>query len=224
VGRGKREEEERRRLWEMSAIERDLRARGATCVAGVDEVGRGALAGPVAAAAVVLPPDFSLLGINDSKKLSARRRAELYDLILENALACGWGFVGNETIDAINILQATKLAMRRAIEEAGRFLAEGRGDPASEGAKIGHVLIDALTLPDLGLPQTGNVKGDEKSVSIAAASILAKVRRDRLMLEFHRQYPAYAFDKNKGYGTRLHYAGIEAAGLCPLHRRTFCKP
>jgi ribonuclease HII len=178
----------------------------------------------VAAAAVVLPRDFSLLGIKDSKKLSAKRREELYDLILEKALACGWGFVGNETIDAINILQATKLAMKRAVEEAARALAEKRGAPASAGAKIGHVLIDALTLPDLDLPQTGIVKGDEKSVSIAAASILAKVRRDRLMLEWHRRYPAYAFDKNKGYGTKLHYAGIEAAGLCPIHRRSFCKP
>jgi ribonuclease HII len=175
----------------------------------------------VTAAAVVLPPDFSVLGVDDSKKLSAKRREELDGIIREQALACGLAFVDNRIIDEINILEATKLAMRQAVEEAARALSDGQAGGA--GAAIGHVLVDALRIPDLDLPQTALIKGDEKSVSIAAASIVAKVARDRLMCEYHALYPAYAFDRNKGYGTKAHFAGIAAEGLCPLHRRTFCK-
>jgi ribonuclease HII len=202
----------------MRVFEQALYAKGVLFIAGVDEVGRGPLAGPVTAAAVVLPPDFSVLGVDDSKKLSAKRREELDGIIRGQALACGLAFVDNRIIDEINILEATKLAMRQAVEEAARVLSDGQA-----AASIGHVLVDALRIPDLDLPQTALVKGDEKSVSIAAASIVAKVARDRLMCEYHALYPAYAFDRNKGYGTKAHFAGIAAEGLCPLHRRTFCK-
>jgi ribonuclease HII len=230
VNKREREEYLARRAVEMRVFERDLHARGVLCVAGVDEVGRGPLAGPVTAAAVVLPPDFSVLGVDDSKKLSEKRRETLDGIIREQALAIGLAFVDNRVIDEINILEATKLAMRRAVEAAARMLADGTpavGDAtamsaAGTPAAIGHVLVDALRIPDLGLPQTAIVKGDERSVSVAAASIVAKVARDRLMREYHALYPAYAFDRNKGYGTKAHMAAIASEGLCLLHRRTFC--
>jgi ribonuclease HII len=224
VNKQEREERQRQKLWEMTAYERALRAQGAAYIAGVDEVGRGPLAGPVLAAAVILPADFAVLGVDDSKKLSAKRREALFDVLRETAVAWGFGQVDNKGIDEMNILAATRKAMKQAVDAAASMLAARAGggdDPSRRG--IGHVLIDALTLPDLRLPQTGIVKGDEKSVSIAAASILAKVTRDRIMLAFHAQYPAYRFDKNKGYGTREHYAGIRAAGLCPIHRLCFCR-
>jgi ribonuclease HII len=232
VNKREREEYLARRAVEMRAFERELYARGVLCVAGVDEVGRGPLAGPVTAAAVVLPPDFSVLGVDDSKKLSEKRREALDGIIRERALAFGLAFVDNRVIDEINILEATKLTMRRAVLAAARMLAVGAvGDAARNAAgmsavgrpaAIEHVLVDALRIPDLDLPQTAIVKGDEKSVSVAAASIVAKVARDRLMREYHALYPAYAFDRNKGYGTKAHMAAIASEGLCPLHRRSFC--
>lgn len=203
-------------LW-MSTYERDLRRQGICMIAGVDEVGRGPLAGPVVAAAAVLPQDFDLLGVDDSKKLSEKRREALYDPILQQAVAYGIGIIENDVIDRVNILEATKLAMKEAVNQACAMLNQ-------KGlAQLQHLLIDGLILKDLPIPQTGIVKGDSKSVSIAAASILAKVTRDRMMLEFHRQYPEYGFDRNKGYGTKVHYEGVALHGLCPLHRRTFFK-
>jgi ribonuclease HII len=205
---------------EMRAFENELYARGVRYIAGVDEVGRGPLAGPVTAAAVVLPPDFCVPGVDDSKKLPEKRREEFDAVIREKALAYGLGFVDNLVIDEINILEATKLAMRLALGEASRMLAGVRTDGAP--ASIGHILVDALHIPGVDPPQTALIKGDGRSVSIAAASIVAKVARDGLMREYHRIYPAYAFDRNKGYGTKAHLAAIRAAGICPIHRKSFC--
>lgn len=197
----------RARFEEMQRYERELQQQGVTLVAGVDEVGRGPLAGPVVAAAVILPVEFSVLGIDDSKKLSEKKREELYDKILEHCICYALGIVDHQDIDRINILQATRLAMQLAIEGLG--------------VQPEHVLIDALVLPAVPLPQTGIIRGDSASVSIAAASIIAKVTRDRMMQDFHQQYPGYCFDRNKGYGTREHYEGIRRQGLCGIHRRTF---
>lgn len=205
------------KLDEMKAFERQLQSEGFNFIAGVDEVGRGPLAGPVVAAAVVLPDDFSILGVDDSKKLSAKKRQELSELILENALAYGFGQRDNRIIDEINILEATKLAMLDAIADANTMLRE------RAGANVAHVLIDALKLDALDTPQTAIIKGDSKSVSIAAASIIAKVRRDAMMVDYSREYPGYGFESNKGYGTKLHYEGIRANGITPIHRKTFLK-
>ena len=214
-----REEFLKQKLETMLLYERALWDKGVLYVAGVDEVGRGPLAGPVCAACVVLPQDFDVLGIDDSKKLSEKRRGILYSLILERALAYGVGLVGNERIDEVNILAATKEAMLVAITDAANMLA-ARNDSDSE-AFIGHLLIDAVKLPEAGIPGTAVVKGDEKSVSVAAASILAKVTRDRIMTEFDSIYPGYGFASNKGYGTEAHYAGLEERGRTPIHRLTF---
>ena len=214
-----REEHLKQKLEEMLAYERGLWAKGVSYVAGVDEVGRGPLAGPVCAACVVLPQDFDIIGIDDSKKLSEKRRSELYSKILERALAYGIGLVGNERIDEANILTATKEAMLIAIRDAAEMLAAREDD----GAAINHLLIDAVKLPEAGIPGTAIVKGDEKSVSVAAASIIAKVTRDRIMTEFDSIYPGYGFISNKGYGTKSHYAGLNALGRTPIHRRTFLK-
>jgi ribonuclease HII len=227
VNKREREAYLARRMVELRAFEQALREKGVLFIAGVDEVGRGPLAGPVAAAAVVLPPDFSVLGVDDSKKLSEKRREALDERIRAEALAYGLAFIDNRAIDEINILEATKLAMRGAVEEAARMLAGSDTAPGLRGtstapAVIEHVLVDALHIPGLDPPQTALIKGDARSVSIAAASIVAKVARDRLMRAYHKLYPAYAFDKNKGYGTKAHIAGIAAEGLCPLHRRSFC--
>ena len=186
-------------------------------VAGVDEVGRGPLAGPVVTACVVLPKDFNVLGVDDSKKISEKRREALYSEILDQALACGIGLRGNAEIDRINILEATKEAMLDAVRAADEELRERLGQG------IGRVLIDAVRLQDLDIPQTSIVKGDATSESIAAASIVAKVTRDRMMVRYAEVYPGYAFEKNKGYGTAAHYAGIRAQGLTPIHRKTFVK-
>ena len=209
--RQKRMEED---LIRMKAYEERLYREGNRCgkieyIAGVDEVGRGPLAGPVVAAAVILPPDFAVLGVNDSKKLSEKRREELYDVILGEAVDWSIGMLDPEVIDRINILEATKEAMAEAV--------------AGLRKRPDHVLIDALTLPSLEIPQTGVVKGDANCLCIAAASIVAKVTRDRMMAEYHKMYPAYGFDRNKGYGTKAHYEGIEKEGICPIHRRTFLK-
>ena len=212
-----REQFLREKLQTMQVYERDLRAAGKRCIAGVDEVGRGPLAGPVVAACVVLPEDFDVLGVDDSKKLSEKKREQLYDAILSEALAYGIGMQDNASIDEINILEATKEAMRCAILEAERALR------AKTGCGIDHILIDALTLREIAIPQTGIIKGDSASLSIAAASILAKVTRDRTMVEYDSIYPGYAFAKNKGYGTKAHYEGLQAQGMTPIHRRSFLK-
>ena len=212
-----REQVLREKLQTMQVYERDLRAAGKRCIAGVDEVGRGPLAGPVVAACVVLPEDFDVLGVDDSKKLSEKKREQLYDAILSEALAYGIGMQDNANIDEINILEATKEAMRCAILEAERALR------AKTGCGIDHILIDALTLREVAIPQTGIIKGDSASLSIAAASILAKVTRDRMMVEYDSIYPGYAFAKNKGYGTKAHYEGLQAQGMTPIHRRSFLK-
>jgi len=205
------------KLETMQEYERSLRASGAKYVAGVDEVGRGPLAGPVVTACVILPEDFDVLGVDDSKKLSEKKREALYDVILEKAVAWGIGRADNHLIDEINILEATKVAMKEAVEKADRMLCEKTG----EG--ISHILFDAMTIKDIETPQTSLIKGDAKSLSIAAASIIAKVTRDREMVEYHKQYPDYAFDSNKGYGTKAHYEGIEKKGITPIHRKSFLK-
>ena len=205
------------KLITMQEYENKLRERGIKYIAGVDEVGRGPLAGPVVTACVVLPEDFDVLGVDDSKKLSEKKREELFDAIKERAIAVGIGIRDNNRIDEINILEATKEAMAEAIGSADTEL------KAKQGKGIEHILIDALTLKNVDIPQTGIVKGDAKSLSIAAASIIAKVTRDRMMVEFAEVYPGYAFEKNKGYGTKAHYDGLHAQGMTPIHRRSFLK-
>ena len=210
-------EKQRQRLIEMKEREKQLHAEGLSYIAGVDEVGRGPLAGPVVTAAVVLPEQFDVLGVDDSKKLSEKRSEELYEIITREALAWGIGMADHQVIDEINILQATKQAMKQAIEEAGRMLRE------RTGGSIECVLLDAVELPGLQIPQESIIKGDAKVLAIAAASIVAKVTRDRMMVRYAREYPWYAFEKNKGYGTKEHYAGLREHGLCPIHRKTFLK-
>lgn len=210
-------EKQRERLAEMRLREEELHKQGYVNIAGVDEVGRGPLAGPVVAAAVVLPEDFDVLGIDDSKKLSEKKREELFKVITEGAVAYGIGMADHEVIDDINILQATKLAMKRALDELSEKL------KAAESGPIDYILFDAMKIEDIDIPQESIIKGDAKVLAIAAASIVAKVTRDRMMVEYAKEYPGYAFEKNKGYGTKVHYEGIEAQGICPIHRRTFLK-
>ena len=206
--KAERQEKLKERLDVMLTHERRLWDSGRSYIAGVDEVGRGPLAGPVVAAAVILPRDFDVLGIDDSKKLSPKKREELFEVIKEKALAWAVGWVGPERIDEINILEATKEAMKQAVQ--------GLSLPPD------HVLIDGnFTVRALALPQTAIVKGDANSTSIAAASILAKVTRDRYMEEMDLVYPGYAFASNKGYGTKAHYDGLKAQGPTPIHRKTF---
>lgn len=198
---------QKQRLVEMKKYEDALHAQGIQYVAGVDEVGRGPLAGPVVTAAVILPADFDVLGVDDSKKLSEKKREELFDIIKEKAICYSIGMNDERRIDEINILEATKEAMGKAIK--------------SLEIQPEHILIDALTLKDVDIPQTGIVKGDATSVSIAAASILAKVTRDRMMVEYESAYPGYGFAQNKGYGTKAHYEGLDKNGITPIHRRSF---
>ncbi|NLD19060.1 MAG: ribonuclease HII [Clostridiales bacterium] len=197
------------RLAEMKEPEAALHEKGYKLIAGVDEVGRGPLAGPVVTAAIILPEDFDVPGVDDSKKLSEKKREELYDIIMERAVAVAIGMEDHEVIDDINILQATKKAMRKAIT---------RLEPQPD-----YVIFDAVELENLSIPQQGIVKGDSKVLAIAAASIVAKVTRDRMMVEFAKEYPGYAFEKNKGYGTAAHYQGLRTYGICPIHRRSFLK-
>ena len=192
----------------MRVREQELHRQGYVNVAGVDEVGRGPLAGPVVAAAVILPHDFDVLGIDDSKKLSEKRREELYEVITDKAVAWGIGMADHETIDEINILQAAKLAMKRALAEL---------------EDVDYITFDAMKIEDIDIPQESVIKGDSKILAIAAASIVAKVTRDRMMTEYAKQYPGYGFEKNKGYGTKAHYEGISEHGICPIHRRSFLK-
>lgn len=216
MNKKEREEYLQQKLIEMKQFDRET-SNWSDYVAGVDEVGRGPLAGPVVAAAVVLPQDFDIPGIEDSKKLTEKKREALYPIIKENALAYGIGMADHKRIDEINILEATKEAMAQAIENAGSMLRE------KYGQEIGHVLFDAMKIDAVKLPQTSVIKGDSKSLSIAAASIVAKVTRDRMMVEYSSQYTDYSFEKNKGYGTKAHYEGLEKAGPCEIHRITFLK-
>ena len=211
------------KLAEMKAHEDELRAEGYRYIAGIDEVGRGPLAGPVYAACVILPEDFDVPGINDSKKLSAKKRDELSDVIKERAVAWGIGIADNNEIDELNILEATKTAMKRAIAAVRDMLAE-RGLLSAEGGKHAQdmLLIDAVKL-DAGMPSESIIKGDEKCLCIAAASIVAKVARDSFMTEMDSVYPGYDFAGNKGYGTAKHYEGLRALGKTPIHRKTFLK-
>ena len=193
-------------MWE---IEDGFYSRGVNVICGVDEAGRGPLAGPVCAAAVILPKHLQLPGLTDSKKLSDKKRRELFPLIREQALAWGVGFASEAEIDEINILQATFLAMKRAMAQL------------SLSPEL--ALIDGNRETDFGLPVHTVVKGDSLSANIAAASILAKVSRDDYMLDMVRQYPQYGFEIHKGYGTRAHYDALREFGPCPIHRRTFLR-
>lgn len=205
------------KLIQMKKYESELYDKGVSIIGGIDEVGRGPLAGPVITCCIVLPKDFDILGIDDSKKLSEKKREELYDVILENALAYGIGLCDNNVIDEINILEATKVAMAMSIESCNIMLENANLKP------LEHVLIDAVKLDGIPCEQTNIIKGDANSISIAAASIIAKVTRDRMMIEYSEIYPGYAFEKNKGYGTKAHYEGLEKLGITPIHRRSFLK-
>ena len=212
-----REELMLKKLFEMKKFEKELHDQGVGYIGGVDEVGRGPLAGPVVAACVVLPADFDVPGLDDSKKLTEKRRNEMMKVIHDNAIAYGLGKADEKAIDRVNILEATKEAMRIAIAQADKMLHE------KTGGHLGHILFDAMEIKDIEIPQTSLVKGDGRSVSIAAASILAKVTRDAMMVRYSEEYPGYSFEKNKGYGTRQHYEGIREHGICPIHRRSFLK-
>lgn len=190
----------------MSKYERAAVLDGAEAIAGIDEVGRGPLAGPVLAAAVILDSDKPIMGLNDSKKLSLAKRLALYDEIQEKAVAIGIGIVDAKKIDEINIYQASKLAM-------GKALSNLELEPD-------YLLIDAMKLPTQ-LPQESIIKGDAKSISIAAASIIAKVERDKMMEHYHLVYPGYGFDQNAGYGTKKHLQGLDEKGITPIHRLSF---
>ena len=187
--------------------ENELYAKGINVIAGVDEVGRGPLVGPVVACCCVLPRDFKLDGLTDSKKLSEKKRDEYYKYLVEHTIY-GIGVVDAETIDKVNIYEATKLAMKKAIRLANQKI------------KIEHVLIDAMPL-DIDIPTTSIIKGDSKSISIAAASVIAKVTRDRMMYELDKKYPMYKFAKNKGYPTKDHIEAISKYGILKEHRKTF---
>ena len=200
-------EKERARIETMKVYEKEYESHGWVC--GIDEVGRGPLCGPVVASAVILPKDCQILYLNDSKKLSEKKREELYDVIMEEAIAVGLGMATPERIDEINILQATYEAMRQAI--------------AGLKVKPAVLLNDAVTIPEVEIPQIPIIKGDAKSVSIAAASIIAKVTRDRMMVEYDRMYPGYDLASNKGYGTKVHMEALRTMGPCEIHRRTFIK-
>ena len=205
----KRIEKEQKRaehFMEMQYYERLAYKEGASFIAGVDEVGRGPLAGPVVAAAVILPKNIEDLGFDDSKKLSASKREEIYRLIQEKAIAIGIGIVDADIIDQVNIYQASRLAMQQAVSELK--------------IQPDYLLIDAMKI-DVNTPQIGIIKGDAKSISIAAASIVAKQVRDQMMQEFDALYPGYDFSNNAGYGTPKHLEGLKSKGICPIHRKTF---
>ncbi len=198
---------ERERTEGLKVYEKQYASFGIVC--GVDEAGRGPLAGPVVAGAVILPPDCTILYINDSKKLSAKKREELYPVIMEQAVAAGIGMATPQRIDEINILQATYEAMREAIHNLG--------------VQPDILLNDAVTIPGISIRQIPIVKGDAKSISIGAASIIAKVTRDRLMEEYDSILPEYGFASNKGYGTKAHIEALKAYGPTPIHRKSFIK-
>lgn len=188
--------------------ERELREKGITFIAGVDEVGRGPLVGPVVAACVVLPEEFNLDGLTDSKKLSEKKRDFFFEEIKRQALGIGVGIIDEKKIDEVNIYEATKIAMKTAI------------DDCLKNCKIEHILIDAMPL-ELDIPTTSIIKGDLKSITISAASVIAKVTRDRMLDELDEKFPMYDFKKNKGYPTKKHLAAIEEYGILPEHRRSY---
>ena len=200
-------EKECRRIEKMKEFENKYEDYSFIC--GIDEVGRGPLAGPVVAGAVILPKDCNILYLNDSKQLSEKKREELYEVIMEKAISTGLGFVSPQRIDEINILQATYEAMREAI---------GKLDP-----KPDLLLNDAVTIPKVSIRQIPIIKGDAKSISIAAASIIAKVTRDRLMVKYDEVYPEYGFASNKGYGANMHIEALKKYGPTPIHRKSFIK-
>ena len=198
-------EKEKKRIEGLKQYEREYSAYAHIC--GIDEVGRGPLAGPVVAGAVILPKDCDILYINDSKQLSEKKREELYDIIMEKAVACAVGYATPKRIDEINILQATYEAMREAIENLS--------------VRPDVLLNDAVTIPKVSIPQVPIIKGDAKSISIGAASIIAKVTRDRLMVEYDKVFPQYDLAGNKGYGSQAHIEALKKYGPTPIHRRSF---
>ena len=207
--RAKKEKEEAR-LIELSKFEREYNAKGFELIGGIDEAGRGPLFGPVVAACVVLPKGCLIEGVNDSKKLSEKKREELFDEIKEKAVAWGVGIVDNNTIDEINILEATRKAMHEAVTNLQ--------------VKPDYIFIDAEKHVDTnGIPYLPIIKGDALSINISCASIIAKVTRDRMVDEWAKEYPQYGLEKHKGYGTKQHTDAIKQYGLTPLHRKTFCK-
>jgi ribonuclease HII len=200
-------EQEHDRILQLLAYERSLWDRGVQFIAGIDEAGRGPLAGPVVAAAVIFNTDIRIPGINDSKKLTPGQRERLYHAIREEAVEVGTGIVHEREIDRINILQATYKAMRMAV--------------GSLSIRPGHLLIDGSPLPEKFYPQTPIVQGDRKCYSVAAASIIAKVTRDRMMIEYDEIFPQYGFAQHKGYGTKAHFDAIRIHGPCAIHRKSF---
>ena len=198
--------DENLRLESMLSYEKELYKQGLTLIAGVDEVGRGPLAGPVVAAAVILPPGCKIKGLNDSKKIPKKKHQEIYQAVMDKALAVGIGLMDNEIIDQVNIYEATKLAMKEALSKLS--------------LKPDYLLIDAMKL-DVEIPQESIIKGDANSLSIAAASIVAKVTRDKLMTDYDKEFPGYDFAQNAGYGTKSHLQGLERNGVTPIHRKTF---
>ena len=194
------------RLEQMLRYEKELYKAGYQTIAGIDEVGRGPLAGPVVAAAVILPPGCKIKGLNDSKKIPKKKHQEIYQAVLDKALAVGIGLIDNDIIDQVNIYEATKLAMKEALSKLC--------------LKPDYLLIDAMKL-DIDIPQESIIKGDANSLSIAAASIVAKVTRDKLMADYDKEYPGYDFAQNAGYGTKSHLQGLERKGVTPIHRKTF---
>ena len=198
--------DEEMRLEQMLRYEKELYQSGYQAIAGIDEVGRGPLAGPVVAAAVILPPECKIKGLNDSKKIPKKKHQEIYQAVMDKALAVGVGQIDNDIIDQVNIYEATKLAMKEALSKLS--------------LKPDYLLIDAMKL-DVDIPQESIIKGDANSLSIAAASIVAKVTRDKLMADYDKKFPGYDFAKNAGYGTRSHLQGLERSGVTPIHRKTF---
>lgn len=198
--------DENLRLEAMLSYEKEFYAQGISLIAGVDEVGRGPLAGPVVAAAVILPKNCKIKGLNDSKKIPKKKHEEIFQAVKDNALAIGIGIMDNQVIDQVNIYEATKLAMKEAISQL---------EPQPE-----HLLIDAMKL-NLPISQTSIIKGDANSLSIAAASIIAKVTRDKIMANYDEEFPGYDFAQNAGYGTAKHLEGIEKYGVTPIHRTSF---
>lgn len=194
-------------MTDLYEFEKELYQQGINYIGGVDEVGRGPLVGPVVTACVILPKDFKLEGLTDSKKLSEKKRDQFYDYIMEHALSVSVGIMDEKVIDEVNIYEATKRAMYQAIEKSK--------------IKPEHVLIDAMKLEKLEIPSTSIIKGDAKSISIAAASVIAKVTRDRMMIELDEKYPMYGFKKHKGYPTKLHVEAIAKYGIIDEHRKTF---
>ena len=203
-------EKELERLTKLKEMEKDLYQKGFQKIGGIDEAGRGPLAGPVVVAGVIMPPNSILEGINDSKKVSEKKREKLYDLILEEAISYSVAIIGQDVIDEINILNATKQGVTKVVQEWD--------------IKPDLILVDALTHIDTnGIPYDSIIKGDAKCYSIAAASIIAKVTRDRIMKQWDEIYPQYGFGAHKGYGTAKHIEAIKQYGLCPIHRRSFTK-